>query len=240
LNLIGSMLCVIPGLIVMGAMYFAIPLVVHGGYGSTEAMRLSREATRGDLFMFVLFALVVSLIAQAGAYACYVGYLATLPLTFTIGAVAYRDVFGVAGARSFASKAVAPNAYGAPPLPPGYQQPGPPQWSGYAPPAQPPGAGQWPGYAPPAQPPGSYQGPPVAPIVPSAVPPSIEPTYGQSPAPPSPAPEPAAPTGPAESTPTEPMPARPTAEITCPACQAVLPATARFCARCGRSLEERG
>ena len=193
LTMIGFLLCIIPGFIVVGALYFAVPLVVERRMSVGDAIQASRNATRGDLLMFVLFALVVSIIAQAGSYLCYVGMLVTWPLQYTIAAVAYRDCFGVAGARSFASKAAPPNAYGAPP-PSGYQ-PAPPQ--------------QWPGYDSSAQP--------------SAVP---------APAPPAAPPL----TAPQQQSLTGAVQQSPTGQVVCPDCQAQLPATARFCARCGRTL----
>ena len=193
LAMIGFVLCIIPGFIVMGALYFALPLVIERRLSVGDAIQKSRDVTRGDLFMFVLFAFVVSIIAQAGSYLCYVGMLVTWPLQYTICAVAYRDCFGVPGARSFASKASPPHAYGAPPPPPG--QPAPPQ--------------QWPGqgfYAPPSA---VYQPPPGAALPLKA--PLQEPS-------------------------TDRVQQSPGGEVTCPECQAQLPATARFCARCGRSL----
>ena len=114
LVMIGALLCIIPAFIVAGALYFTLSLVVERRLSVGEAIQTSRDATRGDLFMFVLFALVVSLIAQAGSYLCYVGMLVTWPLQFTIGAIAYRDCFGVPGARSFASKPAPPLAYARP------------------------------------------------------------------------------------------------------------------------------
>jgi uncharacterized membrane protein/ribosomal protein L40E len=194
LVMIGAALCVIPAFIVAGALYFTLPLVVERGLGVGEAIQRSRDATRGDLFMFVLFTLVVLLLAQAGSYLCYVGLLVTWPLQFTIAAVAYRDCFGVPGARSFASKAAPPNAYGATPAI-GYQ-PASPQQS--------------PDYGSAEASPSTVYEPPIA----------LEP--------PSTAPHPQAPTEPVRQTPTR--------KIVCPDCHAELPATARFCARCGRSL----
>src|SRR5215831_10325568 len=132
LTLIGSLLCIIPAFIVAGALYFTVPLVVERRMRVMDAIQVSRDITRGDLFMFVLFAFIVSLIAQAGSYLCYVGLLITWPLHYTIAAVAYRDCFGVDGAKSFASKAAPPNTYGAPP-PSAYPAPvSPEQWTGYA------------------------------------------------------------------------------------------------------------
>jgi hypothetical protein len=229
LTTIGFLLCIVPGFIVMGALYFTLPLIVERKMGPAEAMQASRDATRGDLFMFILFALVVAFLAQAGSYLCYVGMLATLPLHFTIGAVAFRDCFGVPGARSFVSKPPIPQPYGAPP-PGGYPQYpyGAPPPAGYQP--QPPGP--W------SSPTSPYPGPPQQAPPP---PPSFQPPY-QSPAP---AAHPSSPQSMPPQSPTQPeapstsgtAPQRssPTALI-CPSCQAELPASARFCARCGRMM----
>ena len=197
LGMIGFLLCVFPVFIVAGALYFTLPLVIERRLSVGEAIQTSRDATRGDLFKFVLFAIVVSLIAQAGSYLCYVGLLATLPLHYTIAAIAYRDCFGVPGARSFASKAAPPHAYGAPP-PSGYQPPGYQQWSGYgSPESTPPSA--------------VYQAPVTEPPL----------------------------TAPQQHPPTRSVQQAPTEEVAiCPACSAELPASARFCARCGRSMIE--
>jgi uncharacterized membrane protein len=199
LTVIGAMLCIIPAFIVAGALYFTIPLVVERRMRVMDAIQVSRDATRGDLFMFVLFAFIVSLIAQAGWYLCSVGLLITWPLHYTIAAIAYRDCFGVDGARSFASNATPPNTYGAPP-PSAYPAPVASEtWTSYASPSAPP---------------------------PSAV-------YDQSIIE---TPQPTAPQTPVATEPVKPLP---TAKIVCPACNAELPKTARFCARCGRSLVEK-
>ncbi|MEK6289052.1 MAG: hypothetical protein AABO57_25310 [Acidobacteriota bacterium] len=112
---LGMMLCVIPGLIVSGLLIFTMPLIVERNLGVFEAMRASRDVTQPNLLMFTLFAFVVQLIASAGSYACYVGLLASWPLMFTISAVAYRDCFGVQGARSFLQASSPQDGYGPPP-----------------------------------------------------------------------------------------------------------------------------
>jgi uncharacterized membrane protein len=95
---IGGMLCVIPGLIVAGLLFFTYPLIVDRKLGVIDAMKASVEMTKPNLLMFTLFAFVVQLIAGAGELACIVGLLATLPLMFTMTAAAYRDCFGLEGA----------------------------------------------------------------------------------------------------------------------------------------------
>ncbi|HSB09112.1 MAG TPA: hypothetical protein VLM38_06345 [Blastocatellia bacterium] len=104
LVLAGMMLCIIPAFIVAGLLFFTLPLIVERGLGVFEAMRASRDVTQRNLLMFTLFAVLVQLIASIGSQACYVGILVTWPLTFTISAIAFRDCFGVEGARSFSQK----------------------------------------------------------------------------------------------------------------------------------------
>ena len=122
--MIGSMLCIVPGLIAAGLLFFTLPLIVERNMGVIDAMKASIEVTKPNMLMFTLFAFVVQLIGSAGTYACYIGLLATYPLMFTIHAVAFRDCFGVMGARSFAPQ-LPPSSIYAPPPHPMSQQPPP-------------------------------------------------------------------------------------------------------------------
>lgn len=108
---IGFVLCLFPGFLVMGMWFFAFPLVVGHNLGPIEAVSASFAVTRTNLLRFAAFASVVYLLAGAGAYACGIGAVVTYPLLFTITTVAYRDCFGVEGARRFGP---------APPPVPGY------------------------------------------------------------------------------------------------------------------------
>jgi zinc ribbon protein len=166
---VGSFLCIIPGLIVAGLLFFTLPLIIDRKLGVIDAMKASVEMTKPNLLMFTIFAVVVQLIASVGQVACIVGLLATLPLMFTMTAAAYRDCFGVEGAALL------------PPAEP---------WAGanYSPPAQQRSA-------PGPTPPGTTE-------------------LG---------------TAPPASTP---APRTPTPSV-CSKCGASLPATARFCFRCG-------
>jgi uncharacterized membrane protein len=111
---LGGIFCIIPGLIVQGLCFFTIPLVVERGLGPVQAIQASIEATKKDWLMFTLFAFVVGLVASIGVILCYVGALASYPLLFTITSIAYRDVFGVAGASN-------PQPYSPPPPPSSWQ-----------------------------------------------------------------------------------------------------------------------
>jgi hypothetical protein len=97
---IGSVLCVIPGLIVYGLAFLTYPMIVEGGKGTIDAIKASVEVTKRDWIMFTIFAVALYLIAMAGMIACGVGLLATMPLLFLGQALAYRDCVGMSGAQS--------------------------------------------------------------------------------------------------------------------------------------------
>ena len=127
---IGALFCIIPGFIALGLLVFTYPLVVERNMGVIDAMKASIASTKPHLLQFVLFAFVVQIIASIGSYAFLVGLLATYPLMFTIHAVAYRDFFGVQGARRFAPQLPPQSIYAPPPMaqahPPMTQAPPPP------------------------------------------------------------------------------------------------------------------
>lgn len=99
--LLGFVLCVVPGYIALGRLHYAVPLVVERDLGIMDALRTSWHATRRHWVQFTLFSIVVQLIGQLGSALCGVGLLFTFPLFFTITVISFRDIFGVAGARTF-------------------------------------------------------------------------------------------------------------------------------------------
>jgi hypothetical protein len=129
LSMIAAVFCILPALVVAGLFAYTQPLIIEGRLGVIDAMKASFDRTKGSWFMFTLFVLVVSLLAQIGSVACGVGLLATFPLLFTIQTVAYRDLFGVSGARHFLDRPVPPpSAYSAT-----FSQPGATPPSGHCP-----------------------------------------------------------------------------------------------------------
>ncbi|MBL8166559.1 MAG: zinc-ribbon domain-containing protein [Acidobacteria bacterium] len=141
LTMLGGLLCILPGLVVPGLLMFTVPLIVDRNLSVGEALSASYNATKSNWLMFALFAIVVGILASLGQLACYVGLLATYPLQFTIAAIAYRDVFGVAGARSFAQHQPPPPASSYAPSDwntPIQMPPPPPRPQFSAPPPQPP------------------------------------------------------------------------------------------------------
>ncbi|HEY8462239.1 MAG TPA: zinc-ribbon domain-containing protein [Blastocatellia bacterium] len=149
---IGSLLCVIPGLIVSGLCFLTFPMIVEGGKGPIDAIKASIEVTKKDWLMFTLFSLALGFVAEAGAIACGIGLLATAPLAFLGQALAYRDLVGISGApaqRQFTS-------------------PPPPDYRSYTP-SQTPAASSDYGYHTPSQTPAAQ--PDYNPYTPSPSPP---------------------------------------------------------------------
>lgn len=82
-------------LLLQGALFFAVPLLIERQLGLNAALRESFAATKSHLLSFGLFSLVLGLLASSGVFLCLIGLLFTAPLLFTTMAVAYRDVFGL-------------------------------------------------------------------------------------------------------------------------------------------------
>src|SRR5262249_9440516 len=98
---IGGICLAIPGLIVGGLTFLAIPMIIEGGKGSIDAIKASSEVTKKDWIMFTVFSLALGFVAGLGSIACGIGVLATAPLAFLGHALAYRDLVGVSGAPAY-------------------------------------------------------------------------------------------------------------------------------------------
>jgi uncharacterized membrane protein len=122
-SLAGAILCYFPVFIVNGLLMFTIPLVVDKKLRATEAMRLSWDALKPDMWMATLFMFIMPMVASLGMMACLVGLVVTLPLYFLAIAITYRNFF----------IPQPPPSYGYPPA--GYPQPNYTPESAYPPPA---------------------------------------------------------------------------------------------------------
>jgi hypothetical protein len=90
---LGYMLCVIPGIYLAVAWYFAIPLVIDKGLGFWEAMELSRKMVNKHWFLVFAFLLVYGMLSMIGIIACFIGILVTLPIGFAALMFAYETIF---------------------------------------------------------------------------------------------------------------------------------------------------
>lgn len=110
---IGTMLCVLPGLIIAGLLMFTIPLIVDQRVGALTAMGMSWNALKGEIVMAPLFLFVVALLSSLGVLLCGVGLLFTYPLLPLAVSLLYRGYFG--GGSGQPGPTIPSSAY--PPLP---------------------------------------------------------------------------------------------------------------------------
>jgi hypothetical protein len=90
---LGTVLCVIPGLIVFGLFMLGVPLVVEGRLPATGALIQSWEALKSQWLTVTVFHLVLILVAISGLLLCFVGVFFTGPLYSLSIAILYHDFF---------------------------------------------------------------------------------------------------------------------------------------------------
>jgi len=142
---------------------------IGGGLNVAAVIRTIQHRPGPTLIAGILFA-VANFIGGLGVYLCCVGYLFTMPYSYSVMAGVMHSLeveLGLSPPAPPGGSAPAPG-YSPPLTPPGYAPPGPFPPPGYPPPGQYPPP---PGYAPPGQPPapGSPPGPQSPPIEPGGV-----------------------------------------------------------------------
>lgn len=90
---IGTLLCIIPGIIAGGLWMFTQCLIVDQRSDGVVAMRTSWNALRSQWLMAGVFYLVILLLAFAGMLACGIGLLVTGPVAALSVGLLYRDFF---------------------------------------------------------------------------------------------------------------------------------------------------
>ena len=90
---IGSLFCLLPGLLLAGLWMFTIPLIVDKGLGVFEAMGKSFEALRPHMWSALGYYFVLAIVASLGFLLCGLGWLVTIPLLYIGVARLYLDFF---------------------------------------------------------------------------------------------------------------------------------------------------
>jgi len=89
---VGSLLCIVPGMLLFVGWWFVMFLIVDHGLGPVEAMRESWRLTEGerlDLFLWMLLCIGLSV---AGLLACCVGLFVMVPLCGLGTALIYQNL----------------------------------------------------------------------------------------------------------------------------------------------------
>lgn len=90
----GTLLCVIPGLVVAAMYKFTYLFIVDKRMDFWPAMQASHAIVKNDYFGFTMFLILAFLVNLLGVLCCIVGLLVTIPLTFAAITVAYKEIVG--------------------------------------------------------------------------------------------------------------------------------------------------
>jgi uncharacterized membrane protein len=90
----GTLLCIIPGLVVAAMYKFAYLFIVDKRMDFWPAMEASHAVVKNDYFGFTMFLILAFLVNVLGFLCCIVGLLVTIPLTFVAITVAYKEIVG--------------------------------------------------------------------------------------------------------------------------------------------------
>jgi uncharacterized membrane protein len=94
LTTIGSILCVLPGLIVAFFTMFTIYALLDRNLSPMDAIRASVDLTRANLSNAILAWLLAALVVAAGAAVCYVGLIVAAPVASLFLVYTYRRFTG--------------------------------------------------------------------------------------------------------------------------------------------------
>jgi uncharacterized membrane protein len=90
----GTLLCIIPGLVVAAMYKFTYLFIVDKRMDFWPAMQASHAVVKNDYFGFTMFLLLAILVNVLGAICCLVGLLVSIPVTFAAITIAYKEVVG--------------------------------------------------------------------------------------------------------------------------------------------------
>jgi uncharacterized membrane protein len=91
---VGSLLCIIPGLVVAAVCKFTYLFILDKRMDFWPAIEASHNVTKNDYFGFTLFLLALAGINILGFLCCIVGLLVTVPLSLAAITVAYQEIVG--------------------------------------------------------------------------------------------------------------------------------------------------
>ena len=92
---IGTLLCIIPGLVVAAVYMFTYLFIADKRLEFWPAMEASHALVKNDYVGFVLFLLGLCLLNIVGALCCIVGLLVTIPISMMAITIAYRELVGI-------------------------------------------------------------------------------------------------------------------------------------------------
>jgi uncharacterized membrane protein len=95
LIMIGFVLLVLPGIYLMFAYIYAMPLIVEKKMGPWHALETSRKAVTKVWFRFFGFMWLLTLINMLGAFTLGIAWIWTVPWSILAMAMVYQKIFGI-------------------------------------------------------------------------------------------------------------------------------------------------
>jgi predicted Ser/Thr protein kinase len=102
---LGFICLVLPGIYLLVAWTFTLPLIMDKGLDFWPAMELSRKIVSKHWWAFFGFVIILLLLKLAGTVVFLVGYLVLAPIAKAALMYAYEDIFGAAGRAANAAPA---------------------------------------------------------------------------------------------------------------------------------------
>jgi uncharacterized membrane protein len=90
----GSLLCIIPGLVVAAMYKFTYLFIVDKRMDFWPAMQASHAVVKSDYFGFTMFLLLMVLVNLLGVLCCIVGIFVSMPVTVAAITIAYKEIVG--------------------------------------------------------------------------------------------------------------------------------------------------
>jgi uncharacterized membrane protein len=92
--ILGRVLLVLPGIYLMFAYIYSMPLIVEKKLGAWRALETSRKATTKVWFRLVGLLLLIGVINMLG-FVTIIGWIWTIPWTILTFSIIYQKIFGV-------------------------------------------------------------------------------------------------------------------------------------------------
>jgi len=90
----GTLLCIIPGLVVAGMYKFTYLFILDKRMDFWPAMQASHDVVKNDYFGFTMFLLAMAGINILGFLCCIAGLLITIPVSIAAITIAYQEIVG--------------------------------------------------------------------------------------------------------------------------------------------------
>ena len=95
---LGFLCLILPGIYLLVAWIFTLPLIIDKRLHFWSAMELSRKTVSRHWFQFLLFGIVLTLLSMAGLLAVIIGFFIVAPIAVAALMYAYEDIFVAHGA----------------------------------------------------------------------------------------------------------------------------------------------